>query len=87
LKQSEENRQKAEKDAATVQGLRERLHKAETALSDNITQQAAREADILSRLESQCRRFVSKFLEFLICLGLSCGSPVVFIFIHLSVCL
>ncbi|KAK1627059.1 hypothetical protein QYE76_001374 [Lolium multiflorum] len=39
LKQSEENRQKAEKDAATVQDLRERLHKAETALSDNITQQ------------------------------------------------
>ncbi|KAK1648308.1 hypothetical protein QYE76_066113 [Lolium multiflorum] len=60
LKQSEENRQKAEKDAATVQGLRERLHKAETALSDNITQQAAREADILSRLESQCRRFVRR---------------------------
>ncbi|KAK1680878.1 hypothetical protein QYE76_041726 [Lolium multiflorum] len=60
LKQSGENRQKAEKDAATVQGLRERLHKAETALSDNITQQAAREADILSRLESQCRRFVRR---------------------------
>ncbi|KAK1632559.1 hypothetical protein QYE76_006874 [Lolium multiflorum] len=60
LKQSEENRQKAEKDAATVQGLRERLHKAETALSDNITQQSAREAEILSRLESQCRRFVRR---------------------------
>ncbi|KAK1686961.1 hypothetical protein QYE76_047809 [Lolium multiflorum] len=60
LKQSEENRQKAEKDAATVQDLRERLHKAETALSDNITQQSAREAEILSRLESQCRRFVRR---------------------------
>ncbi|KAK1601880.1 hypothetical protein QYE76_016463 [Lolium multiflorum] len=60
LKQSEENRQKAEKDAATVQDLRERLHKAETSLSDNITQQSAREAEILSRLESQCRRFVRR---------------------------
>ncbi|KAK1645991.1 hypothetical protein QYE76_063796 [Lolium multiflorum] len=60
LKQSEENRQKAEQDAATVQDLRERLHKAETALSDNITQQSAREAEILSRLESQCRRFVRR---------------------------
>ncbi|KAK1648565.1 hypothetical protein QYE76_066370 [Lolium multiflorum] len=60
LKESEENRQKAEKDAATVQDLRERLHKAETSLSDNITQQSAREAEILSRLESQCRRFVRR---------------------------
>ncbi|KAK1650453.1 hypothetical protein QYE76_068258 [Lolium multiflorum] len=60
LKQSEENRQKAEKDAATIEDLRKRLHKAETSLSDNITQQSAREAEILSRLESQCRRFVRR---------------------------
>ncbi|KAK1649177.1 hypothetical protein QYE76_066982 [Lolium multiflorum] len=50
----------AYQDAATVQDLRERLHKAETSLSDNITQQSAREAEILSRLESQCRRFVRR---------------------------
>ncbi|KAK1647545.1 hypothetical protein QYE76_065350 [Lolium multiflorum] len=60
LKQSEENRQKAEKDAAAIEDLRKRLHKAETSLSDNITQQSAREAEILSRLESQCRRFVRR---------------------------
>ncbi|KAK1645215.1 hypothetical protein QYE76_063020 [Lolium multiflorum] len=60
LKQSEENRQKAEKDAATIEDLRKRLHKAETSLSDNITQQSAREAEILSRLESQSRRFVRR---------------------------
>ncbi|KAK1664198.1 hypothetical protein QYE76_052357 [Lolium multiflorum] len=60
LKQSEENCQKAEKDAATIEDLRKRLHKAETSLSDNITQQSAREAEILSRLESQCRRFVRR---------------------------
>ncbi|KAK1602255.1 hypothetical protein QYE76_008378 [Lolium multiflorum] len=60
LKQSEENRQKAEKDAATIEDLRKRLHKAETSLSDNITQQSAREAEILSRLESQARRFVRR---------------------------
>ncbi|KAK1641701.1 hypothetical protein QYE76_059506 [Lolium multiflorum] len=60
LKQSEETRQKAEKDAATIEDLRKRLHKAETSLSDNITQQSAREAEILSRLESQARRFVRR---------------------------
>ncbi|KAK1664039.1 hypothetical protein QYE76_052198 [Lolium multiflorum] len=53
LKQSEEARQKAEKDAATIEDLRKRLHNAETSLSNNITQQSAREAEILSRLESQ----------------------------------
>ncbi|KAK1649070.1 hypothetical protein QYE76_066875 [Lolium multiflorum] len=60
LEQSEEARQKAEKDAATIEDLRKRLHNAETSLSNNITQQSAREAEILSRLESQTRRFVRR---------------------------
>ncbi|KAK1677375.1 hypothetical protein QYE76_038223 [Lolium multiflorum] len=58
LKQSEEARQKAEKDAATIEDLRKRLHNAETSLSNNIARQSAREAEILSRLESQTRRFI-----------------------------
>ncbi|KAK1652501.1 hypothetical protein QYE76_070306 [Lolium multiflorum] len=60
LEQSEKAREKAESDAAAVEGLRKRLHKAENALSENITQQSAREQEIITRLESQSRRFVSK---------------------------
>jgi hypothetical protein len=43
LEQSEKTRKKAEADAAAVEGLRKRLHDAETSLSDNIAEQAARE--------------------------------------------
>ncbi|KAK1617268.1 hypothetical protein QYE76_022785 [Lolium multiflorum] len=60
LEQSEEARHKAEKDAATIEDLRKRLHNAETSLSNNIARQSAREAEILSRLESQTRRFIRR---------------------------
>ncbi|KAK1647926.1 hypothetical protein QYE76_065731 [Lolium multiflorum] len=46
LEQSEEARKKAEKDAAAIEDLRKRLHDAETSLSNNISQQSAREAEI-----------------------------------------
>ncbi|KAK1642100.1 hypothetical protein QYE76_059905 [Lolium multiflorum] len=58
LEQSEKARKKAEADAAVVEDFRQRLHDAETALSDNISEQAVREAEILSRLQSRSRRFV-----------------------------
>jgi predicted nucleic acid-binding Zn-ribbon protein len=67
LEQSERARKKAEKEAAAIEDLRKRLHDAETSLSENISQQSAREAEILSRFESQSRRFVSK-----------CQNPCVF---------
>ncbi|KAK1668805.1 hypothetical protein QYE76_056964 [Lolium multiflorum] len=60
LEQSEEARKKVEKDAAAIEDLRKRLHDAETSLSNNISQQSSREAEILARLESQTRRFISK---------------------------
>jgi DNA repair exonuclease SbcCD ATPase subunit len=63
LEQSEKARKKAEADAAAVEDLRKRLHDAETSLSENISEQSARETEILSRLESQCRRFVSKYFD------------------------
>jgi hypothetical protein len=47
-------------DAASVEELRQRLHKAETALSDNITEQISREQGIIDRLEAQGRRFFRK---------------------------
>ncbi|KAK1630826.1 hypothetical protein QYE76_005141 [Lolium multiflorum] len=52
--------EKAKADAAGVEDLRKRLHDAETALSDKIAEQAAREGKILSRLEAQSRRFVRR---------------------------
>ncbi|KAK1684129.1 hypothetical protein QYE76_044977 [Lolium multiflorum] len=61
LEQSEKALKKAEADAAAVEDLRKRLHDAETSLSDNIAEQAAREKEILSRLQSQSRCFVSKY--------------------------
>ncbi|KAK1666759.1 hypothetical protein QYE76_054918 [Lolium multiflorum] len=63
LEKSEEARKKAEKDAASIEDLRKRLHKAETALSDKITQQIAREENVIARLESQNRRFVRKMSQ------------------------
>jgi chromosome segregation ATPase len=62
LKRSEKAREKAEQEAATVEDLRQRLHKAENALSDKVSQQIARENAIIARLETQNRQFVSKFL-------------------------
>jgi hypothetical protein len=60
LEQSENARKKAESNAAVIEDLRKRLHNTENSLSENITQQTAREEGIISRLESQSRRFVSK---------------------------
>ncbi|KAK1664544.1 hypothetical protein QYE76_052703 [Lolium multiflorum] len=60
LEQSKKARKKAEADAAAVESLRKRLHDAETSLSDNIVQQSAREKEIITRMESQSRRFVRK---------------------------
>ncbi|KAK1651810.1 hypothetical protein QYE76_069615 [Lolium multiflorum] len=60
LEQSERARKKAEKEAAAIEDLRKRLHDAETSLSENISQQSTREAEILSRFESQSRRFVRR---------------------------
>jgi hypothetical protein len=57
LEQSEKARQKAEQDAAAVGDLRKRLHEAEAALGDKITQQIAQEKDVSGRLESQNRLF------------------------------
>ncbi|KAK1684691.1 hypothetical protein QYE76_045539 [Lolium multiflorum] len=60
LEEKEKALKKAESDAAVIEDLRQRLHEAETALSDNISEQAVRENEILSRLQSQSRRFVRK---------------------------
>ncbi|KAK1641988.1 hypothetical protein QYE76_059793 [Lolium multiflorum] len=58
--QSENARKKAESNAAVIEDLRKRLHSAENSLSENNTQQTAREEGIISRLESQSRRFVRR---------------------------
>ncbi|KAK1649846.1 hypothetical protein QYE76_067651 [Lolium multiflorum] len=74
LEKSEEARKKAESDAsearteadtakadaAGVEDLKNRLHDAETSLSEHIAAQSAREDAIIKRLRSQNRRFVSK---------------------------
>ena len=62
LKVSEMARIKAEKDAAAIEGLRQRLQTAEDTLSDKETQQIERENAIVMRLETQIRRFTSKLL-------------------------
>jgi chromosome segregation ATPase len=51
-KKAKADAEKAKADAAGVEDLRQRLHDAETALSDKIAEQAAREEKILSRLEA-----------------------------------
>ncbi|KAK1629204.1 hypothetical protein QYE76_003519 [Lolium multiflorum] len=63
LEKSEEACKKAEKDASSIEDLRKRLHEAETALSDKITQQIAREENIVARLKSQSQRFVRKMSQ------------------------
>jgi hypothetical protein len=59
---SEKAREKAEKDAATIGYLRQRLQNAEKALSDKIAQQIERENAIVDRFDTQNRRFISKFV-------------------------
>ncbi|KAM0898916.1 hypothetical protein ACQ4PT_021631 [Festuca glaucescens] len=63
LELSEKARKKAEQEAATVEDLRQRLHEAENALSDKVSQQIARESAIIARLEAQNRWFVRKMGE------------------------
>nr|XP_051190418.1 uncharacterized protein LOC127303752 [Lolium perenne] len=63
LKASEEAREKAEKDAAGVEDLRRRLQAAEDALSDREAKLVQRDNDIISRLETQSRRFLRKMGE------------------------
>ncbi|KAM0868448.1 hypothetical protein ACQ4PT_041307 [Festuca glaucescens] len=57
LRASEEAREKAEKDAAGVEDLRRRLQAAEDALSDREAKLVQRDNDIITRLETQSRRF------------------------------
>ncbi|KAK1695600.1 hypothetical protein QYE76_012297 [Lolium multiflorum] len=56
-KKAEADAKKAKADAAAVEDLQKRLHDAETALSNNVAEQAAHEKEILSRLQSQSRCF------------------------------
>jgi hypothetical protein len=65
LKISEEAREKAQADAASAEELRQRLSKAESALSDKITEQIAWEQGIIDRLEAQSRRFFRKLFLYL----------------------
>jgi hypothetical protein len=58
LNASEEARKRAEKDAAGVEDRR-RLQAAEDALSDKEAKQVQRDNDIITRLETQSRRFSS----------------------------
>ncbi|KAK1665982.1 hypothetical protein QYE76_054141 [Lolium multiflorum] len=44
----------------TVEGLQKRLDDAKKALEENVAQHSAREEEILSRLETQSRRFVRR---------------------------
>ena len=55
--------EKAKAEAAGVEDLQKRLHDAETSLNEHKDAQAAREKAIIKRLNSQNRRFVSKFFD------------------------
>ncbi|KAM0899770.1 hypothetical protein ACQ4PT_021062 [Festuca glaucescens] len=63
LRASEEAREKAEKDAASVEDLRRRLQAAENALSDREAKLVQRDNDIITRLQTQSRRFSRKMGE------------------------
>ncbi|KAK1620365.1 hypothetical protein QYE76_025882 [Lolium multiflorum] len=63
LKTSEIARRKAEKDAAVVEGLRQRLKTVEDAMSDKEAQQVERENAIVEHFEKQNRRFFRKMGE------------------------
>jgi flagellar motility protein MotE (MotC chaperone) len=83
LEISETTRKKAEKDAAAVEGLRQRLKTAEDTLSDKVGQQIERENAIVTRFDTQNRRFTSKSLFslafcFCLCLFLDVYELVVF---------
>ncbi|KAK1642777.1 hypothetical protein QYE76_060582 [Lolium multiflorum] len=63
LELSEKAREKAEKDAAAVEGLRQRLQTAEDALSDKVAEQIERENAIISCFDTQNRRFTRRMGE------------------------
>ncbi|KAM0929882.1 hypothetical protein ACQ4PT_001336 [Festuca glaucescens] len=63
LRASEEAREKAENDAAGVEDLRRRLQAAEDALSDREAKLVQCDNDIITRLETQSRRFSRKMGE------------------------
>jgi flagellar motility protein MotE (MotC chaperone) len=65
LKISEKAREKAEKDDAVVEGLRQRLKTAEDTLRDKEAQQIEHENAIVTRFETQNRKFTSKPLLYL----------------------
>ncbi len=80
LAKSEKAREKAENDAKSVSELQQKLRDAENsrklaekecgeakkALADQLTQQRAREDDVANRLETQNRRFLSKYFPFFV---------------------
>ncbi|KAK1613808.1 hypothetical protein QYE76_019325 [Lolium multiflorum] len=77
LKASETACKKAEKDAAAVEDLCQRLQAAEDALSDKEAQQVERENNIVTRFETQSRRFLKsddRLLDALDILELNCDS-------------
>ncbi|KAM0914136.1 hypothetical protein ACQ4PT_011688 [Festuca glaucescens] len=63
LQASEKAREKAEREAASVGDLRDRLHAAENALSKKEEGIAKREAAIIARFETQSARFSKKIGE------------------------
>jgi hypothetical protein len=83
LEISETARKKAEKDAAAVEVLFQRLKTAEDTLSDKVAQKIERENAIVTRFDTQNRRFTSKplfllALCFYLCLFLDVYELVVF---------
>ena len=80
MAESEKAREKAENDAKSILELQQKLRDAENsrklaekesgeakkALADQITQQRARENDVANRLETQNRRFLSKYFPFFV---------------------
>jgi hypothetical protein len=75
LKDSETARKKAEKEAATIECLRQRLKTAEDTLSDREAQPIERENSIVDRFETQNQRFICKppfsvVLCFCLCLSI-----------------
>jgi vacuolar-type H+-ATPase subunit E/Vma4 len=73
LRASEAACEKAEKDAASVEDLRQRLQAAEDALSDREAKFIQRDNDIITHLEMQSKRFSSDTISpFVVQLPLPC---------------
>jgi hypothetical protein len=63
--------EKAENEAASIEDLCQRLQTAEDALSEKEARQIERENDIITRSDTQNRRFISKLFP---ALASSCVS-------------